>query len=139
MHIQIDDVMLNKAAIIERALRRALEEYRQDPELSNYTHIDAFTLNIERACQAAIDLAIHICSNYHLGVPQTSADAFRILEKAQILSQETAKTMVGMVGFRNIAIYEYQQLDMAILQAIAQDNWKSLLRYTAELGIKIAP
>ena len=57
MPTQPDSVSLNKAAIIERAIRRMHEEYRANPTLDNYTHIDAMTLNVERACQAAIDLA----------------------------------------------------------------------------------
>lgn len=47
MPINIDDVMLNKSAIIERSLRRAQEKLKMDPDLNIYTHIDAFTLNIE--------------------------------------------------------------------------------------------
>ena len=139
MPIDIDDVMLNKSASIERSLRRALEEFKMDPDLNVYTHIDAFTLNIERSCQAAIDLAIHVCSVYHLGVPQTSADAFRILEKSHMLSKETAKAMVSMVGFRNIAIHEYQQIDLAVLRFIVREGWLSFVRFAAELGIEIRP
>lgn len=44
-------------AIIERSLKRMKEEYSFNPKLDNYTHIDALILNIERAYQAAIDLA----------------------------------------------------------------------------------
>lgn len=56
MPIQPDNVLLNKAAIIERSLRRMREEYEANLDLDNFTHIDAMILNIERACQAAIDL-----------------------------------------------------------------------------------
>ena len=45
VHIPPDDICLNKAAIIERALRRIQEEFSLDPSLVNYTHIDAMTLN----------------------------------------------------------------------------------------------
>jgi uncharacterized protein YutE (UPF0331/DUF86 family) len=56
----VDDVVLNKAAIIERCWRRVRQEYRDDPSrLSDQTRQDAIVLNLERACQAAIDLAIH--------------------------------------------------------------------------------
>lgn len=139
MPIEIDDIVLNKAAIIERSLRRALEEYRMDPTLTQYTHIDALTLNIERACQAAIDLAIHLCAVNRLGIPQTSAEAFRILAKNNKISQATAQKMVALVGFRNIAIHEYQMMDMAILRSIAEEGWQSLMLYLSELGVHIKP
>lgn len=71
-----DDILLNKAAIIERCVRRMLEETRSCPRLDDFTHVDALTLNIERACQAAIDMAMHIVADRHLGIPQSTADAF---------------------------------------------------------------
>lgn len=77
-----DDVCLNKAAIIERAIRRLRQEYAADPELKSFTHIDALTLNIERACQAAIDLSMHLVARERLGMPQASADAFPMLCRA---------------------------------------------------------
>jgi len=64
MHGLPDDVALNKAAIMKRCIERIHEEYAADPELSSFTHIDALTMNIERACQAAIDLAFHIGEKY---------------------------------------------------------------------------
>jgi hypothetical protein len=53
-----DDILLNKAAIIERCVRRIAEEVRSCPGLDNFTHVDALTLNIERGCQAAIDMSV---------------------------------------------------------------------------------
>lgn len=57
-----DNVVLNKSAIIERCIKRILEEYQgcEDQFSTNYTKQDSIILNLERACQAAIDLAAHI-------------------------------------------------------------------------------
>jgi uncharacterized protein YutE (UPF0331/DUF86 family) len=137
MHTPPDDICLNKAAIIERSLRRIQEEFRMDPNLANFTHIDAMTLNIERGCQAAIDMAMHIVATKHLGMPQTSADAFRLLQKANLLTSDITKEMVSMTGFRNIAIHEYQELDLAILKYIAEKGCCSLVVFCSELGLKI--
>jgi uncharacterized protein YutE (UPF0331/DUF86 family) len=139
MLIEQDDVSRNKAAIIERALRRMQEEYRADPGLRNYTHLDALILNIERACQAAIDLALHLVAQKHLGMPQNSADAFRLLFKAGIINEQTARDMVAMTGFRNVAIHEYQGLDLGVVHAIATEKWKSLLVFCRETGSIIQP
>jgi len=129
MAIPIDDIFLTKAAIIERALRRMKQEYLANPELDNYTHIDAMTLNVERACQAAIDLAMHIVARDHLGLPQSSAEAFRLMREAGYITEDIRKNMAVMTGFRNIAIHEYQQMDMSILRHIAESRWQSLVDY----------
>lgn len=137
MPIELDDICFNKAAIIERSLRRMQEEYSFDPRLTNYTHIDALILNIERACQAAIDLAMHITAVQHLGIPQNSGDAFSLLGKNKILSEEAVTKMIAMTGFRNVAIHEYQSLDMQIVRFIANEGWKVFETYLLELGLKI--
>ena len=56
-----DDVVLNKASIIERCLRRVREEYADNPTNlhDDITKQDAIVLNLQRACQAAIDLSRH--------------------------------------------------------------------------------
>lgn len=139
MPIRPDDVCRNKAAIIERAIRRVKQEYEFDPELEDYTHIDALILNVERACQAAIDLAMHIVSREHLGMPQSNADCFRLLHRANLITHDTMRNMISMVGFRNVAIHEYQGLDMDIIHNIARERWKSLVEFCFETGMKIKP
>ena len=134
-----DNITLNKAGIIERALRRMKEEYTANPSLDNYTHLDAMILNIERACQAAIDLAVHMVATAHLGIPQTSAEAFVLLEKAGRITAKTAKAMVGMTGFRNLAVHQYQTLELDVLRAIAMKEHQSLVRFCEEMGVRIAP
>lgn len=138
MRIPKDSVVINKAAVIERSLKRMLEEYAANPSLNNYTHIDAMILNIERACQAAIDLAQHLVALQRLGMPENSAEAFLALEKQGIISHKTAKAMIGMTGFRNVAIHEYQKLDHAILRAIAENEYQSIIEYCSELGLVIS-
>ena len=47
-----DDVLINKAATIERCVARAREEYFRDPGSfgTDFTRQDAAILNIQRAC-----------------------------------------------------------------------------------------
>ena len=137
MPIDPDDVCLNKAAIIERCLRRILEEYESAPALDNQTRFDALVLNIERACQAAIDLAMHLVAIRRLGMPQTSGDAFSLLESAGLLSDELARSLRAMTGFRNIAIHQYQDLDKEIVRRIATVGWLDLVRFCEALGLRI--
>lgn len=137
--MDVDDVCLNKGAIMERCIRRIHEEYAADPALEDFTHLDALTLNIERACQAAIDMAMHVVATRHLGVPQTSAGAFELLRKAHVISAELAQSLKGMTGFRNVAIHEYQTLDLAVVHWIAENGARDWVELCRSLGVTIRP
>jgi uncharacterized protein YutE (UPF0331/DUF86 family) len=115
-----DDVILNKAASIERCLQRILEEYAGNNQnlVANQTKQDAIILNLQRACETAIDLAMYVVNQRRLGTPQESRDAFVLLQTAGILPADLASRMQRMVGFRNIAVHEYTRLNLEIVQAI---------------------
>jgi len=127
----IDDVILNKTEIVKRCIRRAKEEYAHNPKnLENYTKQDSITLNIQRACEAVIDLGIHVIAERGLGIPQTSRDTFEILQNNKIISPEMSERLKAMIGFRNIAIHNYQRLNLKIIQAIIEKDLKDLLYFT---------
>ncbi|MDO9064015.1 MAG: DUF86 domain-containing protein [Sulfuricella sp.] len=99
-----DDVLLNKAGIIERCLARIDEEYRgHENELdTDFTRQDSIILNLQRACEAAIDAAMHIVRLRRLEVPQESREAFAMLHQAGVLPGDLSEHLQAMVGFRNI-------------------------------------
>ena len=134
-----DDILLNKAAIIERCVRRMLEEAGACPRLDDFTHVDALSLNIERACQAAIDMAMHVVAERHLGVPQSNAEAFALLERAGIIGQELSKSLRGMTGFRNIAVHQYEELDMDVLRWVVESGHRDWVKLGEALGVCIRP
>ena len=138
MTIQPDDVLFNKAAIIERCIRRIKEEYQSSLALDNYTHVDAMTLNVERACQATIDMAMHIVAKKHLGMPQSSAESFDLLAKANIIDADLCRSMRGMTGFRNIAVHQYEELDLDVLKRIAETGYLDFVKFCLALGLKIS-
>lgn len=137
MHIEPDDVMFNKAAIIERCIRRIKEEYKACPELTNFTNLDALILNIERACQATVDMAMHITAINHLGIPQTSSGAFDILYKNNIIDKKLSTSLQAMTRFRNIAVHEYQTLDNTIVKRIAVERYKDFINFCKTFKITI--
>jgi uncharacterized protein YutE (UPF0331/DUF86 family) len=115
-----DDVVLNKAASIERCLHRIVEEYGGNLQnlVANQTKQDAIILNLQRACETVIDLAMYVVSQRRLGVPQESRDAFALLQAAGILPADLAARMQRMVGFRNVAVHEYTRLNLDIVHMI---------------------
>jgi uncharacterized protein YutE (UPF0331/DUF86 family) len=119
-----DDVIINKAASIERCLTRIQDEYGgEDKHLfHNQTKQDAIVLNLQRACETAIDLAMYVVSQRKLGVPQDSRDAFALLDTAGLLPHDLAVRMQHMVGFRNVAVHDYARLNLAVVKAILTDH-----------------
>jgi len=127
----IDDVILNKIEIIKRCIRRVKEEYDCNPQnLENYTKQDSITLNIQRACEAVIDLGMHVIAERGLGIPQASRDTFEILQDNRIITPEMCERLKAMIGFRNIAIHNYQRPNLKIIQAIIEKDLKDLLSFT---------
>lgn len=131
----VDDVALSKTAIIERCLMRIEEEYVGHEGLleSDQTRQDAIILNLQRACEAAIDLAMHVVRTRRLGIPQDSRDAFQMLFSAGLIGQSLADSMKAMIGFRNIAVHQYQDLDMAIVRTILEQRLADFTALTSQL------
>ena len=129
-----DDVVLNKSAIVRRCLARIQEEYRGDKSrLDDFTIQDAIVLNLLRACEAVIDLAMHRVARDRLGIPQTSRDAFEILLGNGSIISSTAQAMKNMVGFRNIAVHSYQELQRPILEAILDHHLADFETFLKEI------
>lgn len=117
------DVVLNKVETIRRCIRRIEEVYQKDPEnLKDYTKQDSIILNIQRACEAAIDLAMHLIAEAGLGLPQSSREAFDILEKNDIIASPLTERLKAMVGFRNIAVHDYQAIKIEIVRKIVEKH-----------------
>ena len=118
------NVVLNKIQTIEKCLKRIREEYVgfEDSFEENYTKQDSVILNLERASQASIDIATHIVKTRNLGLPNTSRELFSMLLDACIISENICKQMQGMVGFRNIAVHDYQNLNIEIVVAIVEKH-----------------
>ncbi len=132
-----DDIVINKIQTIERCIKRVLEEYRSNPEnLHNYTKQDSIILNIQRSCEAAIDLAMHLVSEKALGIPQSSREVFDIITETGYIDANLAGRLKAMVGFRNIAVHDYQKLNLNIVQEIIKNHLNDLKRF-AEIVLKI--
>ena len=131
----MDDVLLNKASSIERCLRRITEEYigHEDELESNFTRQDAIILNLQRACESSIDAAMHMVRVSKLGIPQQSREAFSMLADANMLDNGLALRMQMMVGFRNIAVHDYRNLNLDILRAILEKHLNDFRDFAASI------
>ena len=127
-----DDVILNKAGVIERCIARVREEHGGDDEnlMKDFTRQDSIILNLQRACEATIDLAMHIVKVKKLGVPQESRDAFSLLSDSGLIDNDIAEHLMKMVGFRNIAVHDYKKMNLEIVKSIIHNELNVFLDFS---------
>ena len=120
----MNDVVINKIATIERCLQRINVVYAEvgDNLSTDYTRQDSIVLNLQRACEASIDLANYVNKQKKLGIPQSSRDAFELLFKATLLDEDVCINLKKMVGLRNIAVHDYQELNIEIVTFIIENH-----------------
>ena len=135
-----DDVLINKAATIERCVARAREEYAANPAgfATDFTRQDAAILNIQRACEAALDMGQHLIRREKLGVPQSARDVFGLLAQGGWIDAPLAEGLKRMVGFRNIAVHDYQALQLAITVRIIEQHLDEFLDCSRALLLRDA-
>ena len=126
----IKEIVYNKISSMEKWINRINEVYENNPtNLEDYTKQDSIILNIQRACECSIDLAMHIVSERKLGIPQNSRDAFEVLENNGVLEKSLASKMKSMVGFRNIAVHNYESVNIKVVQMIIEKHLDDFKEY----------
>lgn len=125
----MNDVVLNKLEIVQRCVSRAREEFERagDGFRTDYSRQDAAVMNVVRACEATIDLANFIVRQRRAGVPNTSADAFRLLARIGVLDDTLAERLAHMVGFRSVAVHAYRALDLGIVERVIREGLEDVL------------
>jgi uncharacterized protein YutE (UPF0331/DUF86 family) len=69
----------------------------------------------------------------NLPIADSAGDAFLQLAKAQLISKDLALSMKSMVGFRNIAVHEYQELDLAKVRTIIERRLDDLRAFAKSM------
>jgi uncharacterized protein YutE (UPF0331/DUF86 family) len=124
----MDEILINKQTTINRCIKRIREDYLDDFR-ENFTRQDSVILNIERACQTAIDMGNRIVKLKQLGLPQSNRDTFIKLEKNGIISPELSSKMQAMAGFRNLAVHDYGSINLDIVVSIVENNLDDLKKF----------
>lgn len=127
----IDETVAQKITSIQRCVaqaRRALGEAGSGFK-TNYLLQDAAVLNIIRACEISIDLANMLIRRRHLGIPTESRESFTLLVKANLLDPELGTKLKKMVGFRNLVVHRYAELNLDIVEAVIRNGLEDILAF----------
>ena len=119
----MNDILINKIATIKRCLKRIRDVYDNGVEFKqNFTQQDSVVLNLQRTCEACIDIANHLNRQHQYGIPQSSRDSFTLLAQNNAIPVELTENLKKMVGLRNIAVHDYQELNLDIVIHIVKHH-----------------
>ncbi|MDN5862150.1 MAG: DUF86 domain-containing protein [Salinisphaera sp.] len=122
----MDPVILSEKLESLRNCVRRLEAKRAPSAVALHTDVDRqdiIALNLTRAVQLCVDIATHLLAATEEPVPATMGQAFEGLEHRGVIDPALCQRMQAAVGFRNIAVHRYEEIDWDIVHAI---TWRHL-------------
>lgn len=130
----MDNTIIDKIYTIQRCMKRINEEFTDEGEFrENLTKQDSVILNLKRASQATIDIAIHTIKNKKIGIPNSSREVFEILNNYSYITDKTTTNMQNMVGFKNIVVHDYQNLNIDIVISIVKNHLIDFKKFSDEI------
>ena len=128
-------VILVKIESLERCVARIREKTPADAAnlAADLDRQDIIILNLERAVQLCVDIAAHVLAEMNTRPPQTMSESFIRLSDSGVISREIAERLQKSVGFRNIAVLEYQIIDWDVVFAIVTMHLDDFRRFAKEI------
>jgi uncharacterized protein YutE (UPF0331/DUF86 family) len=117
-------VIDQKLESLFRCLSRIKAKFPADVSLltSDFDLQDIVSLNLSRAVQLTVDIGGHIVSVSDFHSPETMGQTFDVLAQNNVVSHDLAARLKKSVGFRNIAVHNYDAINWHIVHSIIKDH-----------------
>ena len=131
------ELVAKKLAQIETNVRE-LRTLSRPAEIARDVREERFVEHtLQIAIQAALDVASHLVSDDRLGEPRSNRELFEILARHGWISEELLATLRGIVGFRNVLVHGYGDVDLEIVRDVVENRLDDLLRFVAGIRKKL--
>jgi uncharacterized protein YutE (UPF0331/DUF86 family) len=129
----VNEVLAQKITSLQRCVARAREELSGSAKRfrTDHTAQDAAILNVVRARETGLDLANIVIRKRRLGIPNESRESFATLVREGIVEAELGAKLQRMIGFRNVAVHRYRELD--IVEAVIRTDLDDLLAFAEKV------
>jgi uncharacterized protein YutE (UPF0331/DUF86 family) len=125
----MDKVIAIKIESLERCLKRIEDKYDEVKFSEDFDIQDIVVLNLQRACEQCIDVAHRLLKIKKLGLPKDSAEAFTALAEAGIIEMNLATQLKKMVGFRNVAVHDYTNMNLDVVKFVVKYGTLDIKRF----------
>lgn len=127
------ELIESKLESLRRCVRRVQDRCPATPEklASDADLQDIVVLNLTRAIQLGVDIAVHFLVESETPAPQTMGESFEGLSRIGLIDAQLAERLKRAVGFRNTVVHDYQAIDWSIVHAICTrdlDDFKAFAR-----------
>ena len=118
------EVIEQKLESLRRCLQRIQEKCPSSAETLAWDldMQDIVALNLTRAIQLCVDIGAHLIAGKDTPPPATMGQTFDVLAELGVINTELAIRMKKAVGFRNIAVHNYEAINWQIVHAIATSH-----------------
>jgi uncharacterized protein YutE (UPF0331/DUF86 family) len=134
-------VIDQKLESLRRCVQRIQEKFPADAtELqTNFDLQDIIALNLSRAVQLTVDLGSHIISTMNMPAPETMGQTFEILAQQKVLPTNVADQLKKSVGFRNIAVHNYEAINWQIVHSIVREHLQDFTEFAKAVSNWVTP
>ncbi|MCC5814745.1 MAG: DUF86 domain-containing protein [Leptospira sp.] len=129
------DTILAKIESLHRCIQR-VEKFRGTGSAHLESSVDSqdiVVLNLERAVQIMVDISGMIITTKDLPMPYTMGEVFLELSKINIISSELADRLKRAVGFRNLAVHQYDKLNWYIVYSVATQGIEDIKEFISSI------
>lgn len=116
---------------VEQRCPATLDELKTDLDAQ-----DVLVLNLTRSVQLCVDISMHILSTLNRPVPETMGQSFTELAAASVIDKALAEALCKSVGFRNVAIHNYEEINWAIVFSIARNKLNDFKQFVTQIDIQ---
>lgn len=133
-------VIEQKLESLRRCLQRVADKCPPDPEtLGRDPDLqDIIVLNLSRAVQLCVDIGAHIIAGMEVPPPDTMGQTFDALTQAGVIHENLAMQLKKAVGFRNIAVHNYREIDWTIVHTIAGHHLGDFTEFAKTIATRLA-
>lgn len=129
------DVLQTKLEMLVRCIQRIKSQNVEtlDDLEASLDKQEIIILNLQRAVQVCVDVGNHLVVDYAVS-PVTMSDTFRILAQKNIITKQNAENLAKAVGFRNIAVHQYEVLDNKVILAIVKEHLSAFTQFASAVA-----
>lgn len=133
------EVVEQKLESLRRCLQRIEKKCPAEPAVlaADIDLQDIISLNLSRAVQIAVDIGAHLIAGMEVPPPDTMGQTFDLLAQQGVLNSELASSLKKAVGFRNIAVHNYENINWNIVHSIVKYHLADFTAFAKVAAIRL--